>query len=145
MGLFSALKSNQQDLDLRTTYGGGFGRRLVRTSKTALYVIGGGVYTHESYFPQAVPEPIRNNGEALLGFEFSTFRFKTLDINSQASLFPSLSDPGRVRFSSQSNLNIEIVRNFYWSLQVYENYDSRPPVNAPKNDSGVTTSLGWKF
>jgi putative salt-induced outer membrane protein YdiY len=144
-GMFSLLKSNQQDLNLRSTYGGGLGRRLLRTNSTSILAIGGAVYTHEDYFPQPGSVPVHNNGEGMLGLQFETFRFKTLDINSQAFLFPSFTDPGRVRFSSQSNLNIELVRNFYWSLQVYENYDTRPPVTAPKNDSGITTSLGWKF
>lgn len=145
VGLFSLLKSNQQDLELRTTYGGGFGRKLVQTDNTALTVIGGAAYSHESYVPQASMEPVRNNAESLLGLTFSTFRFKTLNLNSQTFLFPSLTDPGRLRLSSQSNLRIELVRNFYWSLQLYENHDTRPPINAPKNDLGVTTSLGWTF
>jgi putative salt-induced outer membrane protein YdiY len=144
-GLFSLLKSNQQDLQLRSTYGAGIGRRLVQTDKTSFTVTGGGAYSHESYVPQPGTEPIRNNAEALLGINFSTFRFKTLTINSQTLLFPSLSDPGRLRLSSQSNLRVELVRNFYWNFQLYENYDTRPPVNAPKNDLGITTSIGWTF
>ena len=144
-GLFSLLKSNQQDLQLRSTYGAGIGRRLVQTDKTSLTLIAGGAYSHESYFPQPGTEPVRNNAEALLGVTFSTFRFKTLNINSQTLLFPSLSDSGRLRLSSQSNLRIELVRNVYWNFQLYENYDTRPPVNSPKNDLGLTTSLGWTF
>ena len=144
-GLFSMLKSNQQDLELRSTYGGGLGRRLIQTDKTTLLAIGGAAYSHESYFPQPNTEPVVNNVEALLGLKFSTFRFKTLNINSQAFLFPSLTDAGRFRFTSQSNLRIELLRNFNWNFQFYENYDTRPPVNAPKNDLGVTTSLGWTF
>lgn len=144
-GLFSLLKSNQQNLKLRSTYGGAVGRKLIRTDRTSLTVIGGAAYSHESYTPQPGTEPIRNNAESLFGVTFSTFRFKTFDLSSQALLFPSLSDPGRLRMSSQSNLRIELVRNFYWNFQLYENYDTRPPVNAPKNDSGITTSVGWTF
>jgi len=144
-GLFSLLKSNQQDLELRSTYGGAFGRKLKQTDKTSITVLGGAAYSHESYVPQPGTNPIRNNAESLFGIAFSTFRFKTLNLNSQALLFPSLSDPGRFRLSSDSNLRIELVRNFYWNFQVYENYDSRPPTNAPKNDLGLTTSLGWTF
>jgi len=144
-GLFSLLKSNQQSLNLRSTYGGAFGRRLVQTDRTALIALGGVVYTHESYVPQPGTEPVRNNVESLLGLTFSTFRFKTLNLNSQALLFPSVSDPGRVRLSSQSNLRIELIRNFYWNFQLYENYDTRPPIAAPKNDLGITTSVGWTF
>lgn len=144
-GLFSLLKSNQQDLQLRSTYGGGVGRKLVQTDKTSLTLLGGAVYSHESYVPQPGTQPVRNNAESLLGLTFSTFRFKTLNLNSQTLLFPSLSDPGRLRISSQSNLRIELIRNFYWNFQLYENYDTRPPINAPKNDLGLTTSLGWTF
>jgi putative salt-induced outer membrane protein YdiY len=144
-GLFSLLKSNQQDLELRTTYGGGVGRKLVQTDKTSLTAVGGIAYSHESYVPQVGTQPVQNNAESLFGLTFSTFRFKTLNLNSQTFLFPSLSDPGRVRISSQSNLRIELIRNFYWNFQLYENYDSRPPVTAPKNDLGITTSVGWTF
>jgi putative salt-induced outer membrane protein YdiY len=144
-GLFSLLKSNQQDLELRSTYGGGIGRKLVQTDRTALTLLGGAAFSHESYVPQPGTEPIRNNVESLFGVTFSTFRFKTLNLNSQTFAFPSLSDPGRLRISSQSNLRIELVRNFYWNFQLYENYDSRPPVSAPKNDLGITNSIGWTF
>jgi putative salt-induced outer membrane protein YdiY len=145
IGLFTVLKSNQQDLALRTTFGGGFARKLIQTDRTTLLAIGGAAYSHESYFPQPGTQPVVNNAEVLAGLKFSTFRFKTLNINSQTLLFPSLSEAGRFRVSSQSNLRIELVRNFYWNFQVYENYDTHPPVTAPKNDLGLTTSIGWTF
>ena len=144
-GLLSLLKSNQQDLKLRSTYGGAIGRRLIQTDKTSVLAFGGVAFSHENYIPQPGTEPVRNNTEALIGITFNTFRFKTLSLTSQALLFFSLNDPGRFRFSSQSNLRIELVRNFTWNLQVYENYDTRPPVIAPQNDLGVTTSVGWTF
>lgn len=145
LGLFDLLRSNQQDLDLRSTYGAGFGRKMISTDKTTLLVLGGSAYTHERYFPQLSAEPVRNSAEGVFGIQLSTFRFRTLDLTSQCLLFPSFSELGRVRISSQSGLRIELVRNFFWGLQLYENYDSRPPVIANKNDLGVNTSLGWKF
>ena len=144
-GLFSLLRSNQQDLALRSTYGGAIGRRLVQTDRTSLTVLGGAAFSHERYVADIGAEPIHNNAEALMGLTFSTFRFKTLNLRSQTLLFPSLNDPGRVRLSSQSGLRIELVRNFNWNFDVYENYDTRPPVSAPKNDLGITTSIGWTF
>jgi len=144
-GLFSVLKSNQQNLTLRSTYGGGGGRKLVQTDRTSLTALAGVAYSHENYVPEPGVEPIRNNAEGLLGITFTTFRFKTLNLYTQTLLFPSMSDPGRLRLSSQSNLRIELIRNFTWNFQLYENYDSRPPVTAPKNDLGVTTSVGWTF
>jgi hypothetical protein len=60
-------------------------------------------------------------------------------------VFPSLTTAGRVRLSSESTLSWELVKNLTSNFRIYENYDSHPPVNAPKNDFGVTTSIGWKF
>ena len=144
--LFSLLKSNQQELNLRSTYGGGIGRKLVQTDRTALTTLGGLAYSHENYTVQPDNiEQVRSNAEALVGITFSTFRFSKLSFRSQTLVFPSLSDLGRLRLSSQSNLRIELMRNFNWNLQLYENYDTRPPVHAPKNDLGVTTAIGWTF
>ena len=144
-GLFSLLRSNQQDLKLRSTYGAGLGRKLVQTDKTSLTVIGGAAFSHESYVPQPGAEPIHNNIESLFGVTFSTFRFSTLTLRSRTLAFPSLNDPGRLRLTSQSGLRTELMRNFYWDFELYENYDTRPPINAPKNDLGITTSVGWTF
>jgi hypothetical protein len=143
--LFDLLKSDQQELNLRTTYGGGFGKFLVQSDKTSLLALGGLVYTHERYFSELGIEPVRNNGESIFGLQFSTFRFRTLHVSSQTNFFPSLTNAGRVRISSQSDVSIELVRNFNWDFGVYENFDSRPPINAPRNDLGITTSLGWRF
>jgi putative salt-induced outer membrane protein YdiY len=144
-GLFSLLKSNQQDLTLRSTYGGAFGWKLVQTDRTSLTILGGAAFNHENYIPQPGAESIHNNAESLFGLTFSTFRFKTLILRSNTLAFPSLSDPGRVRLSSQSGIRIELMRNFNWNFDLYENYDTRPPISAPKNDLGITTSIGWTF
>ncbi len=144
-GLFSLLKSNQQDLDLRSTYGAGFGRRLIRTDRTSLLAVAGLDYSHERYSSQAGTESVHKNAESLFGLTFSTFRFKTFSANSQLLVYPNLTEIGRVRLESQSNLQIELLKNFFWNLQFYENRDSRPPTNSPKNDLGITTSVGWKF
>jgi putative salt-induced outer membrane protein YdiY len=139
------LSSGQQQLDLRSTVGGGIGRQFRQNSRTTLSATMGGVYTHERY-SQAVPgQSTLSSGELMLALAFTTFRFKTTDVSSLLAVFPSMTDPGRVRLSSQTNLKFEILRNLYWNFRFYENYDSRPPVSAPKNDLGVTSSLGWKF
>jgi putative salt-induced outer membrane protein YdiY len=144
-GLLDLLKSDQQDLDLRTTVGAVIGRSVVRTDKTSFRLFVGTVFSRENYFPLAQTATTQGNGEALIGAQFYTFRFKVLDFRSSALVYPSLSDPGRVRLSSDSNVHIELIKDFYWDFHLYENFDSRPPVNAPRNDLGVTTGIGWKF
>jgi putative salt-induced outer membrane protein YdiY len=145
IGLSDLLHSEQQELSLRTTLGAGFGRRLYQTQHTRVAVIGGAAYSHESYSPNAIGAQERSNGEALVGLQFNTFRFKTLAIGSSLNVFPSMTEPGRVRLVTNGDLKIELVRNLYWRFRAYENFDNRPPVNAPRNDFGTSSSLGWSF
>jgi hypothetical protein len=143
------LNSQQQDLDLRTTVGGAVGRWLVLTDKTEVTIFGGAVYTHERY--SAPPDPTQpgsqeaNNVEAVVGLGLAYFHFKTVDVQSRLAVYPSLTTVGRIRLNYAPTLNFEIVRNLYWNFTLYENYDSQPPVNAHKNDFGITNSIGWKF
>jgi putative salt-induced outer membrane protein YdiY len=139
------LHSEQQELSLRSTFGGGVGRKLYRSEHTFLSAIGGAVYTHENYSSLFGGVPERSNAEALLALQFNTFRFRTLNISAAGLFFPSMSDPGRYRVSTEGDLKIELVNNLYWKFRVYENFDNKPPVNAPRNDVGVSSSLGWSF
>lgn len=68
-----------------------------------------------------------------------------MDVESRLTVYPSLTTFGRVRLNHAPTLNFEIARNLYWNFTLYENYDSHPPVNANKNDFGITNSIGWKF
>jgi Protein of unknown function, DUF481 len=143
--LADLLSSSQQELALRTTLGGALGRTLVRTDKTNSAVFAGLVGSRERYTASFAGDQIATNAEALFGLTYSTFRFKVFDLTSRLMIFPSLSQAGRLRLSSDSSLRWEFIRNMYWSLRIYENFDSRPPINAPRNDFGVTNSLGWTF
>lgn len=143
-GLFDLLRSDQQSLNLRTSAGGLVGRNVVQTENTRLSVFGGVVGTRENY-SESIGTPKSTNADAIAGADFATFRFNSTDIRSRFSLFPSLTTPGRQRMQVTSDLRIKIVKDLWWGFHLYENFDSKPPVRADKNDLGVSTSLGWKF
>ena len=141
---FDLLRSDQQSLKLRSSVGGLLGRNLLQTEYTRLSVYGGAAGTHETY-SAAVGKPRAMNADALAGVDFNTFRFTTVDIRTRFSLFPSLTTPGRMRLQGSSDLRIKLAKDLYWGFHLYENFDSKPPVRADKNDLGISTSLGWKF
>jgi len=143
-GLLDLLSSDQQSLDLRTTVGGLLGRSLIQSERTRLSAFGGIAGTREKY-SAVVDQSRRVNADALTGLDFTTFRFKTTDIRSRLIVYPSLTIPGRLRMQVTSDLSIEIVKDLVWGFHVYENFDSKPPIRADKNDLGISTSLGWKF
>jgi hypothetical protein len=87
---------------------------------------------------------LETNVDALGGLDFKTFRFSS-NITTRLVVFPSLSTPGRVRTQLKSDLNIKIAKDFWWGVPLYENFDSKPPISADKNDLGISASVGWKY
>lgn len=138
------LRSDQQSLALRTTVAGFLGRNVYQTEQTRFSVFGGLAGTREKYSSE-LDQPRATNADAITGVDFITYRFKTTSIRSRLSVFPSLTIPGRVRMQATSDLKLEVFKDVYFGFHIYENFDSRPPLTANKNDLGVSTSLGWKF
>jgi putative salt-induced outer membrane protein YdiY len=144
LGLSDFLHSSQQDLQLRTTLGGGYGRYLKRTNQNELRWVIGVDYSQASY-QSGVLEPVQKNAELLLGAQYQLFHFDRYSLNSQTLVFPGLSDFGRVRFTTNNVLSVKLSNNFYWNFSFWDNFDSRPPLNAQRNATGLSTGLGWKF
>jgi hypothetical protein len=143
--LSELLNSHQQDLTLRTTAGGGLGRVLYRSEHSSLVLLSGLMFSRERYAENSGGPQQASNAEAMFYMKYDTFRFKTFNLYSVFYTYPSLTDRGRVRMGVQPALKIEIFRSCYWKFSLYENFDSRPPVRAPRNDFGTSTSIGWTF
>jgi putative salt-induced outer membrane protein YdiY len=143
-GLADFLHSNQQDLDLRSTLGGGYGRYLQRTTSNTLSWVGGLVYTHED-FDTTIGQPSDQNLEAVLGLQYNSVRFNFGQFDSQLLVFPGLTDAGRVRLTTNNSLSIKLRNNFHLEFTFWDNFDSRPPTTARKNELGVSTGIGWAF
>jgi len=144
VGLSDFLHSSQQDLVLRTTLGAAYGRYLVRTNQNYLRWLAGADYTRASY-QSGLAQPIQQNAELLLGGEYQLFHFDRYTLQSQFLVFPGLSDFGRVRFTTNDILTIKLSNNFHLNFSFWDNFDSRPPLNAQKNAQGISTGLGWTF
>ena len=137
------LHDNQQELELRTTVGGGILRSVYETNRTLFYSIGGVVYNNENYFPEAQSD--RNNIEALGAVGFSTYRFRGSSFNTLLSVFVSLSDPGRIRVDSNFNWKWDIVSDLYLKITFLDNYDNRPPETGINHNLNITSTIGWSF
>jgi putative salt-induced outer membrane protein YdiY len=143
MFLGDFLHSSQQDLNLRTTLGGGYGRYLKRTNHNSLVWIGGAVYTHENFVSGG--QPAQQNVEALLGLQYQLFRFDRYGLQSQLLVYPGLSDAGRIRTTTKTTFTVKLVNKFHTDFSFWDNFDSRPPFDSKRNDLGISNSLGWTF
>ena len=145
MGLAEFLQSNEQQLDLRTTFGGAVGHVFSHTNNTLMTGYAGADWNREQYSSEATTGRTGDSAEAIIGTQLNFFRFKTTDILADARLYPSLTDLGRVRFDLNTSLKLRIAKDLYWRFGYFLNYDSRPPQNLPKSDFGSTSSIGWTF
>jgi Protein of unknown function, DUF481 len=144
LALSDFLHSSQQDLQLRTTLGGGYGRFLKRTTNNNLSWLAGIVYIHENFNPVA-GQQINQNMEVVVGLQYNLVRFNFGEFASQVLTFPGLTDTGRVRLTTNNSLTIKLRNNFHLAFTFWDNFDSRPPSTAKRNELGLSTGIGWSF
>ncbi len=139
-----AQKNDELGLDLRVAYALGLGYNWVQSNHNDLVTTSGLSVNREwSDFADN-----QYNLEAYLSVEHSVFRYdypKT-DIITEFTIYPSLTDWGRIRGELDISASREIIKDFTFTLSFYDSYDSDPlDPNAATNDYGLVTSLGWTF
>lgn len=123
----------------------GGGRKLLVRTDMVLLVVSGIAISQE-----VSTEGIRSGQlielPFLLKYNFFKFKRPNLQISSDQSASFVLNQNWRFIFSSSISLSWEIVRDFYFNLSPYSNYDSHPPDNSSaKSDYGIVVSLSYKF
>jgi len=142
--LLSQLQQNEElQLNLRTVGGGAVGKILSQTNHRTLALYSGLVYTREQF----VDEPVGNAAEIAVGgqFDFFTPNNDNFSLTNSVISYYSLSAAGRVRIEVQSAWRHEFLKDFYWSLNGVESFDSKPPDTQKGNDFSMSLSIGWKF
>ena len=143
IGIAHLLHSDEQQLDLRTSILGGAGRFLVRSNKLYFSTMFGAGWTNELYQDPDVPRT--NSAEAFGAVQLDAFDVGDASFKTTFAIYPNLSNWGRVRFDFDADMRWEIVSDLFFNIGYFHNFDSDPLVDAPKNDFGVTTSIGWSF
>lgn len=144
LGLSQFQQSESQGLDLRGLVGGGVGKYIYRSVRTDVAISGGVDFTKEKY----TGREFLTTAEAIAALQWETHRFRhpKLDITGYFLSFPNLTTWGRFRLQTGGKVRFEIVKDLYFSVNVYESFDSDPPIeDVAKNDFSASTSLGWTF
>jgi hypothetical protein len=147
-GLFGVaqLQSNPaQGFDLRTIIGGGYDRFLMKRSNGYFIVSAGLVYDRE-----LVTESSRvdNTAEALVGLQFADYSddHPKRTITLSFYTFSNITESPRFRAQLNFSLSWTVFHNFNVSINLIDNYDSRPPtLDALKNDLSLNTSIGYTY
>jgi hypothetical protein len=143
VGWASAQQNEELSLELRLVGGAGMGRDFVHTARRLWSTYVGLAYTHEQF----ADEPVDRSLEAAVGGQFNFFTPGKEDFkitNSVVSYY-NISGRSRIRVELQSAWRHEFLKDFFWSVNGFDSFDSDPPDERKSNDSGVSLTLGWKF
>jgi hypothetical protein len=144
-GSASFLQSSVQEISLQTTLGGGVGRYIKNTNRVSIYVLGGLGWQNVGYSQSAADEGAQNTAVGFVASEIKAFKFKKTNLDISASLFPAISEPGRVHFNTNASYYIKVINDLSWNFSFYGSWDSRPPATFPGSDYGTSSGLSWTF
>ena len=144
-GIGTFLQSSEQQIKLQTSLGGGVGRFVRHTNHESIAVMGGLAWQNTRYDQTDVTQSAQNVASALLAAEIKLYRFNKTNLDVTASLFPALSEPGRVRFNLNTSYYVKLFSNLTWNISFYGNWDNLPPPGFSGSDYGTSSGLGWTF
>jgi hypothetical protein len=78
--------------------------------------------------------------------EFFKFSKPNISVNTSQSAYISLTDPGRLRWDGDTRISWELIEDLALSIQIYHNFDNRPPSGNPRSwDYGTVLGLKYTF
>jgi hypothetical protein len=121
-----------QNLYLRQTYGGGYGRDLLSSHGIRLSLLAGATFANEKF----VGAPAEQFAEALVG-EHATIQFnKKIQFDNSFTFYPNLTNRGDYRFDTSSALAFKLNSWLSANMGLTNFYLSRIPTGS---DTTVTT------
>jgi len=138
-----------QNLQLRQTYGGGYGRDIIQTPGITLSLRAGTTFTREHFLPSAAQQTggilLRNSAEALVAEKFTLSIFKHFDFNHELDVYPNLTTAGNYRFDTITTISTPVSTRLSFQAGFTDHYLSAPLPGTEKNDLIFSMGLGFKF
>ncbi|HEX7036622.1 MAG TPA: DUF481 domain-containing protein [Pseudomonadales bacterium] len=142
LGRLRAEEDEELDLDSRFLVGGGAGRTLLQSNRTVVTLYGGLDSIWERY---AVQSGTDRSTEAFLAVEWDWFEIGgDVELLTGATVYTGL-EHSRTRLDLGVSLRHELFASLYWSLNLFQTYDSDPPEGLENHDAGLSFTLGRGF
>jgi hypothetical protein len=142
LGQFKLQEDQFLDLDARVLIDAAIGQYLIQSNVALLGLHAGLDYDAEKYGDL---EGTNHFVEALAGLEWDLFDpGSNTDLLTKATTYLTLNQ-SRFRLELDSDLHHTLYRNFYWSMGLFEDYNSDPPPGRRRSDFGLTVGIGRSF
>lgn len=130
-----------EGLYLRQTYGGGFGRDVIKNSRTTFSVIGGLTAQHEKFFTGLSDETLNGLVGETLGRQIN----KRTRLDHSLIFYPNFTNTGQYRFDTTTTLSVKLFNKFSFTANAIDLYLSNPPAGNEKNNITLSLGIGYTF
>lgn len=139
----------QRNLELglarRYQEGIGIGNKFV-TSKIAYAWARTGLVFNQEKSLQGISSGTLSEGFIQIQCSFFKFTKPEIMLNITQAFYAGITEKGRIRTDGKLDATWEIVTNFKFNIQLYDNYDSKPPVaGSSKLDYGIVVGISYFF
>ena len=131
-----------QDLDLRSTVGGGLGYQFFEDLRKSLAAELGVSYVDENF--RIAPDNSYAAGRWSINFDYMIIPDKIALFHYQEGYF-SLEDFADMNLRTEQGLRFNVLKDFYTTLQVNVTYDNLPSPGFKKTDTAILFGLGYDF
>jgi putative salt-induced outer membrane protein YdiY len=138
-----AQRNDELGLDLRTSFAAALGKKFIQSNRTDLTASAGLSVNREWASDGTQSDNLE--GVLVVEHEMFAYDFPKIDYAAQISVYPGLTEWGRVRSELDIRFKREIISDFFVELSFYDSYDNRPPGGGTKTDYGLVFSLGYSF
>jgi hypothetical protein len=144
--------NDEMSLDHRVSLGVGLGKYFFDTHKMRWAGRAGlQILTEKTTLIDAQDQTYNEtlqSAELTLTTNFSVWRFDSpeLDLNFNFSVYPSLTESGRVRSDTDLRFRWELVEDLFWDITAFGTFDNKDDTeNGADFDYGITTGVGWEY
>ncbi len=141
-GGIDLLSNSDQQLQLRTTGSLGVGYFIKKTNRLYFGAGAGLAFNNENYTSAG---DSKSSMESYFGVELNKYAIGDFSILTSATLSPSITEKGRVRFDYKFNLKYDLTSSIYLKSGLTYNYDNQSVSGATNADYTFQTTLGWDY
>jgi hypothetical protein len=142
-GTLAFTQNTQLGLNLRSSIGAGIGKILVDTNRSS-FALGTGLKVSEEDSIDVAENTTSLEAYGELRWDWFRYDSPEWDLSTQFELIPSLTEKGRVRYEFDTTIKWEIFKDFYWTIELYDNFDNQSQsADAANHDYGIITSISY--
>lgn len=138
----SFLSNTEQKLEMRTTGKLGLGHYVIHSNYTYWSFEGGAAFNNENFLGNSED---RQSFEGYLGTELNMFNTGDLTLLTKLTVFPSITESGRIRSDFSFDLKYNLPKDLYVRFGYSLNYDNQPAEGGSDTDYIVQTAIGWSL